>query len=445
MALLNLTPEESLRSGKHGGQCFQNSPQGPTLKNNNHPRRWRSPNQLNRQSFMMRCVQEWRSLSGAEQTLWSNWASTYPQPTLHDPFIFLTGYELFIKRNFYLYMSYPDGFVFMTSPVFTEYDIDSLTAIVSVSDVALFLDLTFSNADSNLDCILFLSQEQSSGLEFGNTRWRYVATVRNENQSIDITTAYLHYFGVLPAEGQKLFLSVLFCGKDNGQFTFHQLAALEVQPPAPPIWPVKFGALYNIFALIDARNFAPAGWSVPTSTIFTNMISSLGGGTITGGKLKETGFEFWNSPNSGATNETFFNLRGAGYRHYISDFQSILISNYLWSKTLQSGSLYWSFQSNYNNAYLSQVRLDRRYGNSVRLVADSNADPNGSVGEMEGNDGKKYRTIVVAGYKFMADNSAETKFRNGDAIPVVTSFTSWSALTSAGMCAYANIDSNVPF
>jgi len=60
----------------------------------------------------------------------------------------------------------------------------------------------------------------------------------------------------------------------------------------------------------------PIGWHTPTEAEWITMINYLGGESNAGGKLKETGFTHWQSPNLGATNETGFNARAGGMRYF---------------------------------------------------------------------------------------------------------------------------------
>ena len=84
-----------------------------------------------------------------------------------------------------------------------------------------------------------------------------------------------------------------------------------------------YGRLYNWYAVTDSRNIAPAGWHVPSDAEWKQLEMYLGmsqseadatgwRGTDEGGKLKEVGTMHWNSPNTGATNESGFTALPGG-------------------------------------------------------------------------------------------------------------------------------------
>ena len=56
----------------------------------------------------------------------------------------------------------------------------------------------------------------------------------------------------------------------------------------------------------------PSGWHLPSEPEWQVLVDALGGSSVAGGKLKETGTEHWDPPNSGATNESLFTARAAG-------------------------------------------------------------------------------------------------------------------------------------
>lgn len=73
-----------------------------------------------------------------------------------------------------------------------------------------------------------------------------------------------------------------------------------------------YGKLYNGYAVVDTRNLCPTGWHVPSSGEWNTLINFLGGSNVAGGKLKSiTG---WDSPNTGATNESGFSGLPGGAR-----------------------------------------------------------------------------------------------------------------------------------
>jgi uncharacterized protein (TIGR02145 family) len=78
-----------------------------------------------------------------------------------------------------------------------------------------------------------------------------------------------------------------------------------------------YGKLYNWYAakLLDLdMESAGFGWRVPTSAQFTTLANALGGASVAGGKMKMTGLDYWNTPNTGATNESGFTGLGGGIK-----------------------------------------------------------------------------------------------------------------------------------
>jgi len=82
-----------------------------------------------------------------------------------------------------------------------------------------------------------------------------------------------------------------------------------------------YGRLYTWEA---ALNVCPSGWHLPTSLEYGHISSVLGGNNVAGGKMKEEGTEHWNSPNTGATNESGFTALPGGYRIFSSAYYTEL-------------------------------------------------------------------------------------------------------------------------
>lgn len=79
-----------------------------------------------------------------------------------------------------------------------------------------------------------------------------------------------------------------------------------------------YGRLYTWSSAMNgstrsgSQGIAPDGWHIPTNHEWEILIDYLGGLNEAGGPMKETGFEYWNQPNLGATNSSGFTALGAG-------------------------------------------------------------------------------------------------------------------------------------
>ena len=79
-----------------------------------------------------------------------------------------------------------------------------------------------------------------------------------------------------------------------------------------------YGRLYNWYALDNSsgRYICPEGWHMPTKDEYDVLRTFLGGTSVAGGKLKETGTEHWSNPNSVSDNAsgiTTLNLSSISY------------------------------------------------------------------------------------------------------------------------------------
>ncbi len=94
-----------------------------------------------------------------------------------------------------------------------------------------------------------------------------------------------------------------------------------------------YGALYNYYAIIS-NAICPNSWHVPSDSEWTIVENFMGGATEAGGKLKETGLLYWNSPNMAATNESGFTARAGGLRNSTQgQFIQIGFATVFWSST----------------------------------------------------------------------------------------------------------------
>jgi uncharacterized protein (TIGR02145 family) len=133
-----------------------------------------------------------------------------------------------------------------------------------------------------------------------------------------------------------------------------------------------YGALYNWYS-VNTGKLCPAGWHVPFLDEFNSLITSLGGMSVAGGKLKEAGTTHWESPNTGATNYTGFTALPGGFTHTVNDdwgFSNIRIRGEWWSSTENSAEFAerMFLDTWQNEAYIqSMVKI---IGLSIRCLRD---------------------------------------------------------------------------
>ena len=86
--------------------------------------------------------------------------------------------------------------------------------------------------------------------------------------------------------------------------------------------------------------------------------------------MKETGTEYWNSPNTGADNESGFTARGGGLR-YGGDgtYNNKKNYTYTWSGTSSGDKAYYR-RLQKSGADFNEYSISKNYGFSVRCLED---------------------------------------------------------------------------
>jgi uncharacterized protein (TIGR02145 family) len=127
-----------------------------------------------------------------------------------------------------------------------------------------------------------------------------------------------------------------------------------------------YGAMYNWYT-VNTGKLCPTGWHVPSPAEWDTLITYFGGGAVAGGKMKESLFLHWKSPNIGATNEAGFTAIPGGLR------------NAYGCEEMGESCYYWTSQ---NNTYFFITNLGKEafiwspwadancLGISVRCIKD---------------------------------------------------------------------------
>jgi uncharacterized protein (TIGR02145 family) len=134
-----------------------------------------------------------------------------------------------------------------------------------------------------------------------------------------------------------------------------------------------FGKLYNWYAVNDPRGLAPAGYHIPSDAEWTTLANCLGGETVAGGKMKETGITNWKSPNTDATNSSGFTGLPGGYNGRLGSPCTGNSFGHWWSSTEDNTLEAWYRPLYYNDGTLyrgNTTVAHKSYGFSVRCVKD---------------------------------------------------------------------------
>lgn len=138
-----------------------------------------------------------------------------------------------------------------------------------------------------------------------------------------------------------------------------------------------YGRLYTWNALMGlgkstsakAQGVCPDEWHVPSKAEAETLQDFLGGHMQAGGKMKETGYTYWNEPNTGATNESEFSARGSGNRSQNGDYFKIKGAFKIWTST-ENGTQSYRMQIMNNSSNTAFGAKPKTMAFSVRCIKD---------------------------------------------------------------------------
>jgi uncharacterized protein (TIGR02145 family) len=172
------------------------------------------------------------------------------------------------------------------------------------------------------------------------------------------------------------------------------------------------------------QGICTTGWHIPSDAEWTVLSAFLGGESIAGGKLKETGTLHWANPNTGATNSSGFTGLPGGYRDINGPFIfSLGYIGYWWSSSEANTDSAW-----FRNVYFSISDLGRTFDNkgtgfSVRCLKDQSVPStqtiqNISIPNGQTNCYNATQTITVAGggTNFTVQNGGSVTIIAGESI-----------------------------
>jgi hypothetical protein len=157
--------------GKSGGFVFYASDKGNTLAIQPIKKKANYIPRIDRRQNLTKASKAWKGMDPGVKSNWNTFAATYPQPCENPDRGNISGYELFVKRNDYLFLNFGLGYPFMTAPL----------APILIPDPIYFLP-------------------SSSSFQ------------------IDITDIYLLNFGKLPELFDTLYMQIISYDSNSGWF-----------------------------------------------------------------------------------------------------------------------------------------------------------------------------------------------------------------------------------
>jgi uncharacterized protein (TIGR02145 family) len=116
------------------------------------------------------------------------------------------------------------------------------------------------------------------------------------------------------------------------------------------------------------QGICPTDWHVPSDNEWDSLTNYLGGSSVAGGKLKEAGMAHWESPNSGATNESGFTALPGGMRGGVGAFYHDGHYGYWWSATEENALNAWNRELDSSYPYIYNYDEGKINGFSVRCL-----------------------------------------------------------------------------
>jgi len=146
-----------------------------------------------------------------------------------------------------------------------------------------------------------------------------------------------------------------------------------------------YGKLYNWYAVAGIYNaasltnpslrkkLAPIGWHIPSDAEWTTLTDCLGGESVAGGKMKETGSAHWKIGNIASNSSDFRGLPGGNL--YLNNgisvnFGGIKIYGNWWSSTEYDATNSKLRALQYSLVKVTSGSLNKIYGLSVRCLKD---------------------------------------------------------------------------
>jgi uncharacterized protein (TIGR02145 family) len=120
----------------------------------------------------------------------------------------------------------------------------------------------------------------------------------------------------------------------------------------------------------NCQCICPSGWHLPSNSEWNQLMDYLGGYTIAGGKLKDSGTTYWNSPNVVSESLSGFNARGGGYYYRPGNWIDLKGGAFWWSTSEINSNEATARYILYYETSLGTLQDNKNSGFYVRCIKD---------------------------------------------------------------------------
>lgn len=137
-----------------------------------------------------------------------------------------------------------------------------------------------------------------------------------------------------------------------------------------------YGPLYNGYTVTHPAGLCPAGWRMPTIDEWETLTVYLGTRNKAGGRMKSLrtapgdGHPRWDSPNTGATNESGFSALPAGLMGTHGHPASVGQLSFWWTTTKDAPTVQVAYGAHFDQSVIGYGRFHPLHGFSVRCIKD---------------------------------------------------------------------------
>lgn len=122
-----------------------------------------------------------------------------------------------------------------------------------------------------------------------------------------------------------------------------------------------------------SQGVCPSGWHMPSDNQWDSLLTFLGGYTVAGGKLKESGILHWNTPNTGADNSSGFTALPAGFYMDGAGYNLLNQRTKFWTSSQNGSTSAWECtlrydQASTNGGSSSYTSNAKTLGASIRCI-----------------------------------------------------------------------------